>query len=104
MGENVEACLKRISVCAKSCPVGLAFCALMICECFWGTNRLSEIFSHESRVRDRCEWEGVQGGASVYRTRPTCTEKQGCKLCNSGRLAGLRLFRIFADGWKTMAS
>ena len=38
MGENVEACLKRISVCAKSGPVGLAFCALMICECFWGTN------------------------------------------------------------------
>ena len=30
--------LKRISVCAKSGPVGLAFCALMICECFWGTN------------------------------------------------------------------
>ncbi len=31
-------CNKRISVCTKSGPVGLAFCALMICECFWGTN------------------------------------------------------------------
>jgi hypothetical protein len=55
----------RISVRSKSGPV----------SAFGAQIRL--FFSHESRVRDRCEWEGVLGGASMDRTRPSCTEKQG---------------------------
>jgi hypothetical protein len=89
------------TVCTKSGPVGFAFCALMIGECFWGTN--PKIFRTNHAYAIGVIRKGA-GRASVYRTVPSCTEKQGCKHCDCGQPAGLRLFRIFADGWKTMSS
>ena len=101
MGENVEACLKRISVCTKSGPVGLAFCALMICECFWGTN--PKFFRTNHAYAISVSGKGCrEGRACTERGLLAPRNKAGSFATLSGR-PGSDFFRIFADGWKTMA-
>ena len=100
MGENVEACLKRISVCAKSGPVGLAFCALMICECFWGTNpkffRTNHAYAIGVSGKGCRRGERVSNEAFLNRE----TRLEALQLWSAGRAP---TFSDSADGRKTMA-